>query len=135
MGGLFLEDPLHDPHQRKPDDEFAGINLTYFKGGARRSWCIARNQRGRKPRRTPCESSSRKPRAGRWHAGAVQARGTPLRNTIHDREVRLDNGWVVKIGRGFDIYQKPDTWFSVGANDLQYRRCLETTVDVFREPA
>ena len=26
---------------------------------------------------------------------------------IHDREVRFDNGWTVKIGRGLDIYQKP----------------------------
>jgi ATP-dependent Lon protease len=31
----------------------------------------------------------------------------------HDREVKLDNGWVIKIGRGFDIYQKPDDWFSI----------------------
>ena len=27
---------------------------------------------------------------------------------LHDREVRLSNGWNIKIGRGFDIYQRPD---------------------------
>ena len=52
---------------------------------------------------------------------------------IHDREVRLDNGWVIKIGRGFDFYQKPDDWFSIGANDLELRPCLETMVDIFKK--
>lgn len=51
----------------------------------------------------------------------------------HDREVRLDNGWKIKIGRGFDIYQKPDNWFSLGVNDLNMRPCLETIVDIFKD--
>ncbi|RMG35679.1 MAG: ATP-dependent Lon protease, partial [Methanobacteriota archaeon] len=51
---------------------------------------------------------------------------------LHDREVRLDNGWVIKIGRGLDIYQKPNSWFELGANDLALRRCLETKVDIYR---
>ncbi|GHT91721.1 hypothetical protein FACS1894116_00740 [Betaproteobacteria bacterium] len=51
---------------------------------------------------------------------------------IHDREIRLDNGWVVKMGRGLDFYQKPGGWFEVGANDLSLRKCLETKVDIFR---
>jgi ATP-dependent Lon protease len=50
---------------------------------------------------------------------------------LHDREVRLSSGWTVKIGRGFDIYQRPDDWLQVGANDLDLRPCLETTVDIF----
>ena len=53
---------------------------------------------------------------------------------LHDREVRLDNGWTIKIGRGLDFYQKPDGWFAVGATDLSLRRCLETKVDVFCAP-
>ncbi|MBE7502036.1 MAG: BREX system Lon protease-like protein BrxL [Verrucomicrobiales bacterium] len=52
---------------------------------------------------------------------------------LHDRQVRLSNGWVVKIGRGLDIYQRPDDWLEIGANDLDLRPCLETTVDVFLE--
>jgi len=51
---------------------------------------------------------------------------------IHDRAVKLDNGWVIKIGRGLDIYQRPDNWFSVGSSDFELRPCLETTVDIFR---
>ncbi len=51
---------------------------------------------------------------------------------MHDREVRFSNGWKVKIGRGFDIYQKPEDWLAIGANDLDLRPCLETNVDVIR---
>ena len=50
---------------------------------------------------------------------------------LHDREIRLDNGWVIKIGRGIDFYQKPGSWFEVGANDLSLRKCLETKVDIY----
>ena len=53
-------------------------------------------------------------------------------NNLHDREIRLSNGWTIKIGRGFDIYQRPDDWLQVGANDLDLRPCLETNVDVVR---
>lgn len=55
-----------------------------------------------------------------------------LNPNIHDREIRLDNGWVIKIGRGLDFYQKPSSWFEVGAHDLNLRKCLETKVDIFR---
>ncbi|UFP95185.1 hypothetical protein ISF26_02740 [Gloeobacter morelensis MG652769] len=51
---------------------------------------------------------------------------------IHDREVRLDNGWIIKIGRGLDIYQKPLSWFEIGANDMYLRKCLETKINIFR---
>jgi ATP-dependent Lon protease len=51
---------------------------------------------------------------------------------IHDREIRLDNCWIIKIGRGLDFYQKPASWFEVGANDMSLRKCLETKVDIYR---
>jgi len=54
-----------------------------------------------------------------------------LNTNIHDREIRLDNGWIIKIGRGLDFYQRPTTWFEVGAHDLNLRKCLETKVDIF----
>lgn len=54
-----------------------------------------------------------------------------LNPNIHDREIRLDNGWIIKIGRGLDFYQKPASWFEVGAHDLNLRKCLETKVDIF----
>jgi len=51
---------------------------------------------------------------------------------MHDREIRIDNGWTVKIGRGLDFFQKPDSWFGIGTNDLNLRKCLETKVDIFK---
>ena len=55
-----------------------------------------------------------------------------VKENLHDREVRIDNGWTIKIGRGLDFFQKPQNWFSVGVNDLTLRKCLETKVDIFR---
>lgn len=55
-----------------------------------------------------------------------------INENLHDREIRIDNGWVIKIGRGLDFYQKPDLWYGVGAHDLSMRRCLETKIDIFR---
>jgi ATP-dependent Lon protease len=55
-----------------------------------------------------------------------------LNPNMHDREICLDNGWVIKIGRGLDFYQKPGGWFEVGANDFSLRKCLETKVDIFK---
>lgn len=54
---------------------------------------------------------------------------------IHDREIRFNNGWTIKIGRGLDFYQKPDSWFEIGALDLSLRKCLETKVDIFKAVA
>jgi ATP-dependent Lon protease len=51
---------------------------------------------------------------------------------LHDREVILSSGWSIKIGRGFDIYQRPDDWLMIGANDLDLRQCLETNVDIIK---
>ena len=52
---------------------------------------------------------------------------------LHDREIRIDNGWIVKIGRGLDIYQKPTSYFDIGSNDLSLRKCLETKVDIYKQ--
>ena len=55
-----------------------------------------------------------------------------MNENLHDREIRIDNDWTVKIGRGLDFFQRPDNWFSVGANDLGLRKCLETKVDIYK---
>ena len=51
---------------------------------------------------------------------------------IHDREIRLDNGWAIQLGRGFDIYQKVYNWLSIGALDLELRPCHETSMIIYR---
>ncbi|KAG7467501.1 hypothetical protein MATL_G00154210 [Megalops atlanticus] len=52
-------------------------------------------------------------------------------STIHDREIRFNNGWIIKIGRGLDYFKKPKGRFSIGYCDYDLRECQETTVDVF----
>ncbi|XP_067662880.1 MIT domain-containing protein 1-like [Haliotis asinina] len=52
-------------------------------------------------------------------------------STLHDREIRFNNGWVIKIGRGLDIYKATENKFSIGFCDFELRHCHETTVDIF----
>ncbi|KAK7882423.1 hypothetical protein WMY93_028597 [Mugilogobius chulae] len=52
-------------------------------------------------------------------------------STIHDREIRFDNGWIIKIGRGLDYFKRPKGRFSIGYCDYDLRLCHETTVDIF----
>lgn len=54
-------------------------------------------------------------------------------STLHDREIRFNNGWIVKIGRGLDIYKATDNKFSIGFCDFDLRHCHETTVDIFNK--
>ncbi len=56
-------------------------------------------------------------------------------DTLHDREIRLDNGWTIQMGRGFDIYQKLDNWFSIGTTEMEMRPCMEARVDIFNRQA
>lgn len=44
---------------------------------------------------------------------------------------RFDTGWVVKIGRGLDIYKAAESKFSIGFCDFDLRPCHQTTIDIF----
>ncbi|XP_027464858.1 MIT domain-containing protein 1-like isoform X2 [Zalophus californianus] len=52
-------------------------------------------------------------------------------SSVHDREIRFNNGWMFKIGRGLDYFKKPQSRFSLGYYDFDLRPCHETTVDIF----
>ncbi|XP_037086902.1 MIT domain-containing protein 1-like isoform X2 [Pollicipes pollicipes] len=56
-------------------------------------------------------------------------------DTLHDREIRLDSGWIIKIGRGLSYFKPPAGKFCLGFNDFDLRPCHETTVDIFHESA
>ncbi len=54
-------------------------------------------------------------------------------NILHDREIKLSNGWGIKMGRGLDYFQSlSGNYFQVGANDLDLRPCLETSFDFYK---
>ncbi|XP_011551833.3 MIT domain-containing protein 1 [Plutella xylostella] len=50
--------------------------------------------------------------------------------TLHDRQITLSSGWIIKIGRGLDFYKAPENKFCLGVYDLELRQCHETTVDI-----
>ncbi|XP_064097461.1 MIT domain-containing protein 1-like [Macrobrachium rosenbergii] len=54
-------------------------------------------------------------------------------DSIHDREIRFDNGWIIKIGRGLDYFKRPESKFSIGWSNHHFRKCHQTTVDIFHQ--
>jgi len=46
----------------------------------------------------------------------------------HDRLIELDNGWRIILGRGLDIFQKPEGRFTLGFVDQTKRKCKGTTI-------
>ena len=47
---------------------------------------------------------------------------------IHDRSIKLDNGWTIYPGRGLDIFQKPDSKYELSTLDQIKRKCRETQI-------
>lgn len=54
-------------------------------------------------------------------------------NTLHDREIKLSNGWAIKMGRGLDYFQSlSGNYLQIGVNDMDLRPCLETNLDFYK---
>ncbi|XP_022186500.1 MIT domain-containing protein 1 [Nilaparvata lugens] len=54
-------------------------------------------------------------------------------STLHDRQILLNNGWIIKIGRGLDYFKAVDNKFCIGSHDYDLRPCYETNVDIFHK--
>eukprot|EP00911_Craspedida_sp_UC1_P002379 UC1_evm4s1779 len=50
---------------------------------------------------------------------------------LHDRELVLNNGYVVVMGRGLDYFKPPSHHFGVGSHDMNLRACKATKIDVY----
>jgi ATP-dependent Lon protease len=55
-----------------------------------------------------------------------------LAENIHDRWIVTDTGWKIILGRGLDIFQKPDDKFTLGFMDQTKRKCKATTITYVR---
>ncbi|CAH1776800.1 unnamed protein product [Owenia fusiformis] len=55
------------------------------------------------------------------------------KDNLHDREIRFDNGWIIKVGRGLDYFKATNGKFVIGFCDFDLRKCHETTVDIFHK--
>jgi len=62
-------------------------------------------------------------------AGGVQLT-VEYDDVIHDREIRFDNGWIVKIGRGLDIFKGRNQ--SIRANCQEDVRVREMGIEFLR---
>lgn len=55
--------------------------------------------------------------------------------TLHDRCIRLSNGWKIVLGRGLDIWQKPPSnagKYFIGASDMSLRKTLECEIHILK---
>jgi len=46
----------------------------------------------------------------------------------HDRSIKIDTGWRISLGRGLDIFKKPEGKFTLGFVDQTKRECKSTTI-------
>ena len=53
-------------------------------------------------------------------------------DNLHDRWIETDTGWRIILGRGLDIFQKPDDKFTLGFMDQTKRKCKATTITYTR---
>jgi len=53
-------------------------------------------------------------------------------DNLHDRWIETDTGWRILLGRGLDIFQKPDDKFTLGFLDQRKRNCKATTITYTR---
>ncbi len=47
---------------------------------------------------------------------------------LQDRWIETDTGWRIILGRGLDIFQKPDDKFTLGFMDQTKRKCKATSI-------
>jgi len=55
-----------------------------------------------------------------------------MAENLHDRWIEADTGWRIILGRGLDIFQKPEDKFSLGFTDQTKRKCRATTITYVR---
>lgn len=52
---------------------------------------------------------------------------------IHDRSIKIDNGWKIVLGRGLDIWQKTGGWYDVNEYIQEKRLCKACEVTYVSE--
>ncbi len=54
-------------------------------------------------------------------------------SSLHSREIRTDDGWIILSDRGLDIYKKPDSRNEFGHFDLSLKKCKQSKIHIRRE--
>ncbi|CRL06470.1 CLUMA_CG019543, isoform A [Clunio marinus] len=55
-------------------------------------------------------------------------------SSLHDRQILLSNGYIIKIGRGLNYFKPLAGKLSLGQFNYNFRECRETNVDIFYCP-
>ena len=56
-----------------------------------------------------------------------------FKDTIHDRSIAADTGWLIVLGRGLDVFQPFDTsWFDLRLRQQIYRQVKEFSITYVR---
>lgn len=59
---------------------------------------------------------------------------TDYTTNLHDRQILLSNGYIIKIGRGLNYFKPLSSRLSLGTYNFNFRECRETNVDIFYCP-
>lgn len=51
---------------------------------------------------------------------------------VHDRHIKMNNGWTIILGRGLDIYQKTAGWYDINEYVQTFRQCKSNSVTYLR---
>lgn len=52
--------------------------------------------------------------------------------SIHDRSIHLDNGWIISLGRGLDIWQRTGGMLDFAEYHQEKRLCKETNIHIYK---
>lgn len=52
---------------------------------------------------------------------------------LHDRSIKLNNGWKILLGRGLDIFQKTNGWFDIADHYQEVRKCKDCEITYLRD--
>ena len=51
---------------------------------------------------------------------------------LHDRSIKLNNGWKILLGRGLDIFQKTNGWYDIADHYQEVRKCKGCEITLLR---
>jgi hypothetical protein len=54
-------------------------------------------------------------------------------DVLHDRDLAVDNGWFIRLGRGLDIFKRCEGVYVIGSHDYDQRPCFACNIDVWRD--
>lgn len=54
-------------------------------------------------------------------------------DSLHDRYIKLNNGWKINLGRGLDIFQKTESHYDISEYYQEKRQCKSCEITILQE--